>query len=182
MHNILINIHQDRSLSPTRAREVTEQSRLLQDQLNELYINLKSLKKLLRSQQTHETKIKNLMDDWEVLLHRLTEAESTVQVLRSQLEDKERLAQHSHELHNQLSTRETAVQTLNIRIQVISILIHTHTHIHIFNPMQSLEDKLQQKESEYARLQAVVQDTKRQAVFDKDSLKKTTKLGNSKPI
>lgn len=146
----------DRSLSPTRAREVTEQSRLLQDQLNELYINLKSLKKLLRSQQTHETKMKNLMDDWEVLLHRLTEAETTVQVLRSQLEDKERLAQHSHELHNQLSTRETEVQTLNIRIQ-------------------SLEDKLQQKESEYARLQAVVWDTKRQAVFDKDSLKKTTK-------
>ena len=40
---------------------------------------------------------------------------------------------------------------------------------------QSLEDKLQQKELQCARLEATLNETKRQASVDKDSLKRASK-------
>ena len=105
-------------MSPTRAREVVEHSRLLQEQLTELHLDLKSLKRLLKSQQSSESRIKPFVDDWEHVLQRLNDSEGAVHVLNSQLEDKERLASHSHELHNQLGAKESEIQALSIKAQV----------------------------------------------------------------
>lgn len=114
-------------MSPTRAREVIEQSRLLQDQLTELHLDLKSIKRLMKSQQASEGKIHSLVEDWEVILQRLHDSDATVQVLKSQLEDKDKLAFHSHELHNELESKNAEIQTLTIRLQVsFTFFLHFH--------------------------------------------------------
>lgn len=72
----------------------------------------------MKSQQTSEGKIHSLVEDWETILQRLHDADATVQVLKSQLEDKDKLAFHSHELHSELESKNTEIQTLSIRLQV----------------------------------------------------------------
>lgn len=86
--------------------------------MTELHIDLKSMKRLFKSQQSNESKIKGLVEDWEILLHRLHESDATVEILKAQLDDKEHLAKHSHELHDQLGNKTSEVQTLTIRLQV----------------------------------------------------------------
>ncbi len=76
------------------------------------------MKRLLQSQQTSESKIKSLVDDWEIILQRLHTSDATVQVLKSQLNDKDKLEFHSHELHNQLGNKNSEIQSLTIRTQV----------------------------------------------------------------
>lgn len=105
-------------MSPSRAREVTDQSSILQDRLSEFLIAIKSLKHIIRSQQKKESKLKHYTEDIEVLIHRLSDSETTVHLLRSQLEDKEQLALHSQQLHEQVSEKEKEAQTLLLRLQV----------------------------------------------------------------
>ena len=86
--------------------------------MTEFHLDLKSIRRLLKSQQSSESKIRSLIEDWESILQRLHNSDATVQMLKSQLDDQEQLAFHSHELHNQLGTKSSEVDALTIRLQV----------------------------------------------------------------
>ena len=57
-------------------------------------------------------------EEVEVLLRHIADMESTMQQLQDQVEEKETLAIHSHQLHDKLTKRETENQSLNYQIQV----------------------------------------------------------------
>lgn len=48
----------------------------------------------------------------------LSDSKTTIHLLQSRLEETERVAMHSQELHDQLGGKEMEMQGLNIRIQV----------------------------------------------------------------
>ena len=105
-------------MSPSRARDAEQQSRLLQNKMDDLELSTKTLKRLLRTQQKHEEKVKHVHEQQEILLQRLAEAENTVTVMRGQLGDRDSLAAHSRQLHDQLSESEANVQQLRKELQV----------------------------------------------------------------
>lgn len=77
---------------------------------------------MLRSQQNKESKIKHYTEEIELLLRRLTDSESVVNSLKEQLEDRDRLAQHSQHLHEQVTEKEQNIQGLALKVQV---------HVHV---------------------------------------------------
>ena len=105
-------------MSPSRVREAAEQSRLLLDKLGDLELSTKTLKRLVKSLQKHEVKVHDFLDQQEMTLQRLADAESLVSIMKAQLEDKDALSRHSQQLHDQLSQSEAEAQQLGIRVQV----------------------------------------------------------------
>ena len=105
-------------MSPSRVREAAEQSKLLLDKLGDLELSTKTLKRLVKSLQKHEVKVHDFLDQQEMALQRLADAESLVSIMKAQLEDKDALSRHSQQLHDQLSQSEVEAQQLGIRVQV----------------------------------------------------------------
>lgn len=177
---------QDKSMSPSRAREAAEQSRLLQDKLGDLELSTRTLQRLVKSLQKHELKVQHIHEQQEMMLQRLIDAESMVSVLRGQLEDKDVLAKHSQQLHNQLGQSEVEAQQLSIRVQVcvwggrgvmVKICedsVFSDCLMSIFLA-QSLTEKLHQKELECIQLEGKLREAKRNAQMEKEVLKKATK-------
>ncbi|XP_003386665.2 PREDICTED: outer dense fiber protein 2-like [Amphimedon queenslandica] len=153
----------DKSLSPSRAREATDQTCVLQERLSELLLSLKTAKHLIRSQQTKESKIKHYTEEIESLLKKLTESEASVQSFRRELQDKESLTIHSQQLHEHLNEKEKELTELTMKIK-------------------SLEETLSQNEFEYAKLKSEFQTMKRKADLDKDTLKRSNKQQKDKVL
>ena len=65
-----------------------------------------------------QANLTKLSEQREVLLQQISEADTTNQLLRSRLDESEKVAMHSQALHDQLSQKEAEVQGLNIQIQV----------------------------------------------------------------
>ena len=105
-------------MPPSRVRETAEQSRLLLDKLGDLELSTKTLKRLVKSLQKHEVKVHDFLDQQEMALQRLADAESLVSIMKAQLEDKDTMSRHSQQLHDQLSQSEAEAQQLGIRVQV----------------------------------------------------------------
>lgn len=69
-----------------------------------------------------QSNIGKLADQRDVLVQRVSEADATNNLLRSRLDESEKLAMHTQGLHDDVSQRDGEIQGLNIRIQVRVII------------------------------------------------------------
>lgn len=86
---------------------------------------MKALRKTIVSQRKYESRVKYHSEEVEVLLRHISDMEA-MQQLQDQIEEKETLAIHSHQLHDKLTKRETENQSLNYQIQVNKFFRHNN--------------------------------------------------------
>ena len=111
LRDAIRKLQRERRFSSVYAADVAEQKDLLLERLAQFESSNKSLRKMIRTHQSNESSKSNLQA-------KLTEAESTNQLLRFRLDEQEKLAAHSQSLHDEIGMKEGEVQSLNIRLQV----------------------------------------------------------------
>lgn len=118
----LRKLQRDKRFSSVYAKTVNEKKDSLLETLSQFETSNKSLRKMLRGQHAHESSVCLLQDQADSLRQQLAENEATIQVLKSKLDEQERLTMHSQGLHDEIGFKEGEIQSLNIRLQV-----HKHT-------------------------------------------------------
>ena len=111
LRDAIRKLQRERRFSSVYAADVAEQKDLLLERLAQFESSNKTLRKMIRTQQSTESSKSNLQ-------MKLTEAESTNQLLRVKLDEQEKLALHSQSLHDEIGIKEGEVQSLSIRLQV----------------------------------------------------------------
>ena len=111
-------LQRDKRFSSVYAKNVSEKKDLLLEKLAQFESSNKSLRKLLRGQHAHESSISLLQEQTDGLRDQLAENEATIQLLRSKLEEQEKLTMHSQGLHDEICYKEGEIQSFNIRLQV----------------------------------------------------------------
>lgn len=111
LRDAIRKLQRERRFSSVYAADVAEQKDILLERLAQFESSNKTLRKMIRTQQSVESSKSNLQ-------MKLGEAESTNQLLRIKLDEQERLALHSQSLHDEIGMKEGEVQSLSIRLQV----------------------------------------------------------------
>ena len=111
LRDAIRKLQRERRFSSVYAADVAEQKDLLLERLAQFESSNKTLRKMIRTQQSNESSKCNLQ-------LKLTEAESTNQLLRLKLDEQEKLAIHTQSLHDEIGMKDGEVQSLSIRLQV----------------------------------------------------------------
>lgn len=111
LRDAIRKLQRERRFSSVYAADVAEQKDILLERLAQFESSNKTLRKMIRSQQSAESSKSNLQI-------KLAESESTNQLLRVKLDEQEKLALHSQSLHDEIGMKEGEVQSLSIRLQV----------------------------------------------------------------
>jgi hypothetical protein len=112
LRDAIRKLQRERRFSSVYAADVAEQKDILLERLAQFESSNKTLRKMIRMQQSVESSKSNLH-------MRLNEAESTNQLLRVKLDEQEKLALHSQTLHDEIGMKEGEIQSLSIRLQVM---------------------------------------------------------------
>ena len=116
LRDAIRKLQRERRFSSVYAADVAEQKDMMLERLAQFESSNKTLRKMIRTQQSNESSKCNLQV-------KLSEAESTNQLLRIRLDEQEKLAQHSQSLHDEIGMKDNEVQSLSIRLQVGTITI-----------------------------------------------------------
>ena len=111
LRDAIRKLQRERRFSSVYAADVAEQKDILLEKLSQFESSNKTLRKMIRTQQSNESSKSNLQN-------KLSEAESTNQLLKIKLDEQEKLAMHSQSLHDEIAMREGDIQSLTIRLQV----------------------------------------------------------------
>lgn len=131
LRDAIRKLQRERRFSSVYAADVAEQKDLLLERLAQFESSNKTLRKMIRAHQSTESSKSNLQA-------KLTEAESTNQLLRFRLDEQEKLAAHSQSLHDEIGMKEGEMQSLSIRLQVgvcTCMTVHGHAivcYCHIY--------------------------------------------------
>ena len=122
LRDAIRKLQRERRFSSVYAADVAEQKDLLLERLAQFESSNKTLRKMIRAHQSTESSKSNLQA-------KLTEAESTNQLLRFRLDEQEKLAAHSQSLHDEIGMKEGEMQSLGIRLQVgVCTCMTVHSH------------------------------------------------------
>ena len=116
LRDAIRKLQRERRFTSVYAADVAEQKDILLERLAQFESSNKTLRKMIRTQQSNESSKCNLQ-------MKLSEAESTNEVLRTRLDEQERLAQHTQSLHDEIGMKDGEVQSLGIRLQVCYVCI-----------------------------------------------------------
>ena len=111
LRDAIRKLQRERRFSSVYAADVAEQKDMLMERLAQFESSNKTLRKMIRTQQSNESSKCNLQV-------KLSESESTNQLLRLRLDEQEKLAVHSQSLHDEIGMKDSEVQSMSIRLQV----------------------------------------------------------------
>lgn len=111
-------LQKDRRFVSVHAAQVAESKDIFLESLSQFEKSNQALSKLIQAQHVHQTSVGYLTEHRDLLEQKLTMSKSTNQLLQERLEDQERLAMHSHQLHDELGHKQGELQALDIKMQV----------------------------------------------------------------
>lgn len=114
----LKKLQKDRRFVSVHATNLMETKETFLDSLNQFESINRSLRRMIRDQQLHQSSLGQTKEQCEHLQRKLIQMEGANGLLKDQLQEQDRMLNHSQHLHDEIGVKEGEIQTLHIRLEV----------------------------------------------------------------
>ena len=114
----LKKLQKDRRFVSVHASQLLETKESFLEGLNQFESMNRSLRRLIRDQQLHQSTLGQTKEQCDHLQRKLIQLEGANSLLKDQLQEQERMLNHSQQLHDEIGVKEGEIQTMQIRQEV----------------------------------------------------------------
>ncbi len=118
----LKKLQKDRRFASVHATNLMDTKETFLECLNQFESMNRSLRRMIRDQQLHQSSLGQTKEQCQHLQRKLIQIEGTNGLLKDQLQEQERMLNHSQHLHDEIGVKEGEIQTLQIRLEVSFVM------------------------------------------------------------